>query len=163
MKCPECNSRITQTEYDSAFEWYECKSCEGCFTYAEILEGGVEEETNGKVRDDLTKVKVVAKGKKRRTEIAEDEERAEEMIEEIVSKPRKAADANLHRHRDEASTVDVCTVMGAEIQDVYAELGYSLDEANAYDKALILWREMHAAGAVAREHEVPHAACSEHA
>jgi hypothetical protein len=155
MKCPECNSRITQTEYDSAFEWYECKSCEGCFTYAEILEGGVEEETNGKARP-------VAKGKKRRAEIAEDEEVIAEFEKEMV-KPVNTDEPKISRPRDEAGTVEVCTVMAAEIQDIYSEMNVSIDEANAYDKALILWREMHAAGAVAREHAVPHAACKEHA
>ena len=192
MKCPECDTKLSTKHYDAAFEWYECPKCEGCFTYDEILEGGIDESDEsedrreqgnsrstprkkkaggrGKERKNAGRKntqasarngKPVAKGKVRRQRIEAEEERAEELTKEIVENAVRSKDVT--HHRDELSTGEVIGIWGDEIQDIYEELGSRLDEINARDKALIIWREtryMH--GAVAREQEVTHVLCKEH-
>lgn len=152
MKCPECGHKLTKKNYDPEFEWYECPGCEGCFTDDEI------------VKEDSGKPKLVAKGKKRRTELQEDEDRLEDMTKEIASKPVKAKGADTKHHRDELTTGQIVPIWGDEIQAIYEELGSSLDEVNAQDKALIIWREIYIhAGATAREDEFKIKLCKEHA
>ena len=119
-------------------------------------------ERDAEIRRHLTQSGVEAKGKKRRTEIQEDEDALAEHEKEML-KPVKQDKGPTH-HRDEIETRQVVNIWGDEIQDIYAELGGPpLDEINAQDKALILWRELHAMhGVSAREQKVSHAACKEH-
>jgi Zn-finger nucleic acid-binding protein len=188
MKCPECGAKITTKHFDAEYGWYECPKCEGAFLPNEIEEarnaepsrkpkrnsrgkaygGGRKERKNARGTDEEiqktlrgTGRKVLAKGKKRRTEIAEDEEVIKEFEKEIL-KPTVKQQGPKH-HRDEVETRQVINIWGDEFQEIYHELGMELDEGNAQDKALILWREIHINhGAVAREAEVPHAVCKEH-
>jgi hypothetical protein len=103
-----------------------------------------------------------AKGKKRRTEIAEDEE-AVAAFEKEALKP-VATQEGPKQHRDEIETKQIVNIWGDEFQDIYHDLGMEeIDEHNARDKALIIWREIHYGhSAVAREAEVPAALCKEH-
>jgi Zn-finger nucleic acid-binding protein len=191
MKCPECGAKITTKHYDAEYEWYECPKCEGAFTASEIEEarnakpsrkakgnsrsktdrGGRAQRKNTAGKDGEVSAGIgangnnrrrpLAKGKKRRTEIAEDEEVIKEFEKEIL-KPTVKQQGPTH-HRDEVETRQVINIWGDEFQEIYHELGMELDEGNAQDKALILWREIHINhGAVAREAEVPHAVCKEH-
>jgi Zn-finger nucleic acid-binding protein len=194
MKCPDCAQKLTQSNYDEGYEWYECPNCEGCFTADEILEGMIEDESDesedrrqqgdrsrskgakagrgrGSQREDargadkgvqeaLGNSRAVAKGKKRRTQIQEDDEVIAEFEKSVLT-PVKAQSAA--RHRDEVPSLSVVNIWGDEIQDVYNEMGMELDAANAQDKALIIWREIHLMhGVTAREQETPHALCEEH-
>ncbi len=188
MKCPECNTKITAKHYDAEYEWYECPGCEGAFTVDEI-QGGTDGEQNrngkadqgrkagrgrGAKRKDtggadaeiqktlgVTKSGIVAKGKKRLTQIQEDDEVIKKHEEEILVPKVKQVEPK--HHRDEVESRQVINIWGDELEDLYHELGLTIDTPNAQDKALILWREIHIQHAVtAREAEVPHAACKEH-
>jgi hypothetical protein len=174
--------------------WYECLKCEGCFTYDEVLEGGISDEPSesengrqqgdrqgakagkagrgrGKKRKDAGRAdkgvqaangRPVAKGKKRRTEIEDDEQAVEDYTKQIVTNTIKQESHT--KHRDEVDSISVVNIWGDEIQDVYAELGGELDEVNAQDKATILWREIHhLQGVPARDQAVEHKLCKEHA
>ena len=148
MKCPECGKKITEKHYDADYEWYECPKCEGCFTKAELAPA---KKSNAPK----------AKGK-RRTEIldAEAEALAEYEKEQMVPTV-KQTDAT--HHRDEIRTKEVVNIMADEIQEIYHEFGFTIDEVNAQDKALILWRDAKLyAHAGARESEVEHALCGDH-
>jgi len=129
-------------------------------TNAERKNGRVSER-DAEIRRHLTQSGVEAKGKKRRTEIQEDEDALAEH-EKAMLKPVKHDTGPVH-HRDELDTRSVVNIIADEIQDVYHELGHALDEVNAQDKALIMWREIrYVLGATARERAVPHAACKDH-
>jgi hypothetical protein len=52
--------------------------------------------------------------------------------------------------------------MADEIQVVYEIMGSRLDDVNAHDKALTLWRDISAKGVRAKDQEVPHTLCEEH-
>ena len=117
-------------------------------------------ERDAEIRRHLTRSGVEAKGKARRTAIEEDDAAIEEWEKEIL-KPRKTE--TVKQHRDEVESRMVLSALADEIQDVYHELGYELDDMNANDKALIMWREVHyTLGASARAREVPHVACKDH-
>jgi hypothetical protein len=106
-------------------------------------------------------MKPVAKGKKRRTEIAEDAQRLIEDEQRILKDVRKS-DQGV-RHRDEIETVQVVNIWADEIQAYYEDLGGSIDEINAQDKALTIWREiMTKSHVAAREQEIPYVTCKEH-
>ena len=51
MECPECGKKLSTKHYDAVFEWYECPKCVGCFTYDEILEGGIDESDESKAAE----------------------------------------------------------------------------------------------------------------
>lgn len=191
MKCLECGHKLTSKHYDEIYEWYECPGCEGAFTVDEI-QGGTDESDEseeaegqgdrqgsqagkagrgrGKEREDARGAhkglqeasgKPVAKGKKRRAEIEEDEQAVEEFTEQIVKNTVKQESHT--KYRDEVETLAVVNIWGDEIQDVYHDLGSEIDEMNAQDKALIIWREIHLIqGVSARDQEVAHALCKEH-
>lgn len=191
MKCPDCGAKISAKHYDPEFEWYECPSCEGAFTVEEMEASRAQQTRNKKgnskgkaggsggkkrshagrangkastgdaeIRERIKSVPV-AKGKKRRTEIEEDEQAVEDFTEQIVKNTIKQPSHT--RHRDEMDTISVVNIWGDEIQDVYEELGVGIDEVNAQDKALIIWREIHhLQGVAAREQEVEHALCEDH-
>lgn len=190
MKCPECKTKITTKHYDAEYEWYECPGCEGAFTVDEIEEARNESSKpkkpkaqgdrsrsqrakegrgRGPQRKDARRAhkglqaqdgKPVAKGKKRRTEIEEDEAVIAEFEKAVLTPTLKQEGPK--KHRDEIETKQVVNIWGDEFQDIYHDLGMSVDEINAQDKALILWREIHMKGAVAREAKVPHTLCREH-
>ena len=121
------------------------------------------QKANGTVRDDLQAVKVVAKGKKRRTEIQEDAgDLADEQVKLVASSAR--ASAEISHGRNELETKQILNIWQDEITDIAEELGVKMDDANTRETALILWREIHFnSGATAREKEVPHSTCEVHA
>lgn len=116
---------------------------------------------NGKARDHRGRTGIVAKGKKRRTEIEEDEEALAKFEKETL-KPRQSSEPKHKKHRDEVDSVVVVNLWADEIQEIYQELDGEIDDANARDKATILWREIYLQGVSAREQSVPHALCEEH-
>lgn len=148
MKCPECSKKITDRHYDAEYEWYECPGCEGCFTESELVQ-----ESKGPK----------AKGKKRAETLdAEQEALAEFEAKQMV--PVISDQVTTTHHRDEVRTKEVVNIMADEIMAIYEEDGYTLNEVNAQDKALTIWREalIHARG-TAREQEVDHKLCEAHA
>jgi hypothetical protein len=152
MKCPDCQAKITSTDYDPDFEWYECPKCEGAFTVAEIEATRPSKNTSGKVK---------AKAKKRQEEISADQEAIEKMEAEML-KPLKKDKADT-KHRDELPLKEVVSIMADELQEIYREMGGTLDDVNARDKALTLWREIHyKEGVHAREKPVQHVLCGAH-
>ena len=178
MKCPECHTAIKQKDYDAAFEWYECPSCEGCFTGDEIMEaelasrdvGGRSNRGRNRSADSggdsgsgrtATK-KVVAKGKKRQSEIEADAE-AIAAYEKRTTETVVVADKKT-KHRDEVSTGQVVQIMADEIEVLYEEIGWTpLSRDAAEDKALTLWRNLTVHdGITAREKAVPVALCGDH-
>lgn len=178
MKCPECESKIGQKDYDVSFQWYECPKCEGCFTGDEIMEAELEgnrshsDSRRSSIRgaggndgvvsgEGKPKKKVVAKAKKKKSEIDADNEAIAEYekrtTETVVVQERAT------KHRDEISMGQVVNIMADEIETIYAELGEHLDRTNAEDKALTLWRNMVIHDGIgAREKPVPMALCKEH-
>jgi transcriptional regulator NrdR family protein len=152
MRCPECNSTIKPTDYDPVFEWYECPKCEGCFTYAEIIESS---GTGNRV--------VAAKGKKRQADREADANLENEMTQAVVKKKVPSAEVNTSRHRDELPTGQVVNIMSDEIQEIYGVFGSAIDTINAREKALIIWRDLMVYGHVAaREQAVPYVQCKDH-
>lgn len=148
MICPNCDGPIRAKDFDKEYEWYECPNCEGCITADEII------------KDEIKKPVPVAKGKKRLTEIAADEEAIAEFEKKqtVVVKSDKST-----KHRDEVPFDQVVSVWADELQAVYGELGGSLNELNARDKALILFREVHLKdGVTAREKEMNLKLCAAH-
>lgn len=124
---------------------------------------GKVSEGDAEIRAGLVRTKsgVAAKGKKRRTEIAEDEEVIAKFEEEILIPKVKQIEPK--HHRDEVESRQVVNIWGDELEDIYEELGISIDTPNAQDKALILWRELRIQhGVTARDAEVSHAVCKEH-
>jgi hypothetical protein len=175
MKCPECHAKISTKDYDPDYSWYECPKCEGCFTADEIEESvsgtspGKRAKGNGKVADDIraglnrARSVPVAKGKKRQTELLEDEEATAKHEAEML-KPVVTDAPEVHKHRDEVRTKEVVNIMADEIQAVFEIMGGRIDDVNAQDKALVLWRQARIdTGISAREVEVPHVLCKEHA
>lgn len=122
-------------------------------------ENGRVQAGDAEIRAGLSKP--VAKGKKRRTEIEEDEQAVEDFTKSILQNTIKVPQHK--HHRDEVDSIMVVNAWADEIADVYHELGAHIDDVNAQDKALIIWREIHhLQGVSAREQEVPHALCGEH-
>jgi hypothetical protein len=114
---------------------------------------------NGK-RDEI-RIAPVAKGKKRRAEISEDADLLQRQEEAIAKHVRPGEKKS--RSRDEIDALQVVNVMADEIQAVYEELGGSLNEINAQDKALTIWREvLTQTNVTAHEQEIPFSACKEH-
>lgn len=159
MRCPECNSTIKPTQYDPTFEWYECPKCEGCFTYAEIIE-----QSGTGVRDvRRTSVVPAAKGKKRQADREADANLENEMVQAVVKKKVPSAEKNTQRHRDEIPTGQVVNIMSDEIQEIYGIFGSAIDGINSREKALILYRDLVVYGHVAaREQAVPYVQCKDH-
>ena len=156
MKCLQCGATITKKHWDEEYEWYECPKCEGCFTYEEIK----EESTPPKKKKSKSNAPK-AKGK-RRTEILDAEADALAEFEKKMLEPTVKQTETTH-HRDEIRTKEVVNIMADEIQEIYHDLGFSLDEVNAQDKALILWRDAKLyAHASAREISVDYVLCDTH-
>jgi|SRR5262245_8879844 len=109
----------------------------------------------------LSRSAPVAKGKLRRTEIIEDEQRLAEDEQRILSDVRKGE--SRAQHRDEVEASQVVNIWGDEIQAVYEEMGGAIDVVNAQDKALTLYREAIAqSNFSAREQEISYSTCKEH-
>lgn len=101
----------------------------------------------------------VAKAKRRQQEQDEDREAIEEFEKSIpVVKAEKD-----EKPRQEVPTREVVNIMADEIQELYRLAGSELDDVNARDKALILWRDLSINGIHARDKAVSHALCEEHA
>lgn len=153
MKCPDCKAKITEKNYDTEMEWIECPKCEGIFTLEEI---GVNKDWLSPKNPPPK-----AKGKKRQEEISADEEALAAMEAEML-KPRKKSSED-KKHRDELPIKEVVSIMADELQEIYKEMGGTLDDLNARDKALTLWREIHyKEGIHAREKPVQHVLCGAH-
>lgn len=104
---------------------------------------------------------VVAKGKKRRTEILDDSTAIAEFEkrEYAVRKPT----AKKKQHRDASPTANIISTWAAELQEIFSEFGENLDDDNARDKALTIWRQIHYGDGVdAHEKPVKHLLCEEH-
>jgi hypothetical protein len=98
--------------------------------------------------------KPVAKAKRRLEAATADEEAIAKYEAEIATPVRRQAEK---KSRNEIPTGQIVNIMADEIQAVYQEMGSSLDDINARDKALTLWRDISAKGVRARDQEVPHA------
>lgn len=152
MKCPDCKGKITEDNWDAEYEWYECPKCEGAFAKDEIKQPGI-----------IGPTRPVAKGKKLQAARAADAELEKEEVERIVKKKTRNSEADVKRHRDELPTAQVVNIMADEIQAVYEAMGGSLDDLNARDKGLTIWRDLMIHGHVsAREQAVPMSLCGEH-
>lgn len=176
MRCPEDGTKITTKHYDPEYEFFECPKCEGCFTADELEEAengtsvakrknssraGADSVLQDAVKRSSKRVAAVAKGKKRLTEIQEDDEALAEFEKKAYAV--KKSTAKDVKHRDESHTAAIVTTWAAELQEVYNEFGAQLDDDNAKDKALTIWREIHFKdGVSAREKPVPHVLCAEH-
>lgn len=153
--CPECGATISDKNYDSSFEMYECPKCEGMFTFNELLEGDVGGSENG------SKPAPKAKGKIRAEELEADEKLADELTEAVTKKVK--ATKKEERHRDEVKTGMVLNIIADEIEAIAEELGVNMDRANAREfYAMNLYRPLMLAGTRAREQEVPHKLCEVH-
>jgi hypothetical protein len=169
MKCPTDGTKISTKHYDPDFEWYECPKCEGCFTADELEEAENGTSPRKRAKDALKKQKgkkqkdvPVAKAKKRKTEILADEELADRQLEEMSQVVKTDAPVE-KKHRDELPTKQIVNIMADEIQNVYEEMGGSIDDLNAREKALIIWRQLRIdTGISAREQDVEYVACDTH-
>lgn len=100
----------------------------------------------------------IAKAKRRQQDAESDQEaikKFDENIRVVKAKPDE-------KPRTEVPTREVVNIMADEIQELYVLSGSRLDEENARDKALILWRELSTNGVHARDKAVPHALCKKH-
>jgi hypothetical protein len=105
-------------------------------------------------------MKPVAKAKRRLESQAADEEAIAKYDAQVATPVRRPGAEK--KSRNEIPTREVVNIMADEIQAVYAELGSTLDDINAKDKALTLWRDIHAKGVRAKDQEIPHVLCKEH-
>jgi hypothetical protein len=110
---------------------------------------------------------VRAKGKMRREAMEAGAEADAEALkkhnEAVLKTVVKSSDAREKKARDEAESYEIVAVFEAEIQQIYEEDGFRLDDANAHDKALTLWRELrHRHHIRTHHHEIPHRLCQEH-
>lgn len=161
MRCPEDGTRITSKHYDPEWELYECEKCGNLYTADELEEAQNGTSPRKRAEAVVKRIVPVAKGKKRRTEIAEDEDMLAKDDERILGDVQKQE--TRARHRDEIPTTQIVNVWADEIQAVYEALGGSLDEVNAQDKALNLWREVQTqTTVVARDQEILYSTCKEH-
>lgn len=176
FRCPKCDGKIKDKDYDEVFQWYECPSCGGCFMFDEILEGGgkaLNEELQSvkNTHGDGRRSKIVSKksGKKAGRVVAKAKKRAEDEAEAVRKadakvETTKAEDRDVRKHRDELPTKQVVNILADEIQAITGELGAELDYINAQDKALTIWRQLHYGGHVpAREKKLTLSYCKEHA
>lgn len=102
----------------------------------------------------------VAKGKKRLSEIAKDEEAVKEYEKQILVPKKKAGDV---RYRDEVPTSEILNIMADEIEDIMEESGGKIDRLNAREfYAMNIWRGLLVKGVHARDKKVPMVKCKEH-
>lgn len=134
LKCPSCGKKLSVSKhYDATYEWFECPGCDGCFTYDEVLE---EDDTSSKQKPKVAKKK----------------------NSKVAKKNSGAVKA-----RDAVRSGEVINIMADEILEIYNDLGLTLDQVNARDKALILFRTMSFdSQAVFHDKPVEHVLCKEH-
>jgi hypothetical protein len=107
----------------------------------------------------MAKTVIKAKGKIRREKLDAEAEALKEYEQnlKVVKAPKES------KSRDEAVGYEVIGILTAEIQEIYSETGFELDEINAKDKALIIWRDLHYRHHVRTHHkEISHKLCKEH-
>jgi arginyl-tRNA synthetase len=103
----------------------------------------------------------VAKAKRKAEEAHADDEAIKEFEERQLKTVVKVE--SVEKPRNEVSTKEVVGIMADEIQLMYEEGGVEIDEMNARDKALILWRSILVGNvARARDQAVPHVLCKDH-
>jgi hypothetical protein len=162
MKCPKDGAKITSKHYDADYEIYECPKCGEAFAADDLEEA--ENGTSPRMRRELAQIKKVpqAKGKKRLTEIAADEEAIAAF--EAKSVVVKKGDAPVVKHRDSVATGDLLDIIADEIQLYSVEMGgQEIDRLNAREFfAMNLVRPLLSAGVNFREKEVSRAYCKEH-
>lgn len=167
MTCPDCGAKISTKHFDPELSMYECPKCENIFTPDELEEAAngtspAKRSRDGEIVGRARKAASVAKGKKRRTQIEEDDEALKEF-EKTAYQPVKLEPSKKTKHRDEIPSGQVVTTMAAELQTIYAEMGVNLDDVNAHDKALTIWRVVHFQdGVTAREKTLNVRLCKEH-
>jgi hypothetical protein len=104
---------------------------------------------------------IKAKGKIRRERLDAEAEALKEHDEAVLKAVKKAPSES--KARDEAESYEVVAILAAEIQEVYAETGFQLDDVNANDKALVIWRDLKYRHHVRTHHrEIPYRLCEEH-
>ena len=104
----------------------------------------------------------VAKSKRRAADAEADAEAIAKFDAAVAKNVVRGPAQKKPRH--EVSTGEVVQIMADEIENVYREMGASINRVNAEDKALTLFRNVaiyH--GAVAVDHPVPHSLCENHA
>jgi hypothetical protein len=105
-------------------------------------------------------VMAVAKGKKRLSEIAKDEEAVKEYEKQILVPKKKAGDV---RYRDEVPSKDIINIMADEIEAIVDETGGKIDRLNAREfYAMNIWRGLLVKGVHARDKKVPMTLCKDH-
>lgn len=158
FRCPECDGKIKDKNYDSDFEMYECPGCEGMFLFDELLEHRVPgSKATGATETAAPK----AKGKNRREAQERDEQASEEQIERMVKTAKKADKET--RHRDQIPTGMVLNIIADEIESIGEEIGVNIDRLNAREfYAMNLYRPLMLSGIHAREQDVPMKLCEDH-
>jgi hypothetical protein len=102
-----------------------------------------------------------AKAKRKLEEQTADEEAIAKFDAEVASNVVRAPASK--KPRNEVAIIEVVNIMADEIQAIYTEMGANIDDANARDKALVLWRHMHLNGHVrARDVKSSLELCEEH-
>jgi hypothetical protein len=101
-----------------------------------------------------------AKAKRRSEELTADEEAIAKFDAEVAANVVRAPAEK--KPRNEVALIEVVNIMADEIQAIYTEMGASLDDANAHDKALTLWRHLRMKGVRARDMKIPYGMCQEH-
>lgn len=176
MKCPNCKAKITTKNYDPDYEIYECPKCSEAFTADDLEEA--ETGTSPRKRADAGRPlahpegederwaeiitgKPTAKGKKRQTEIAADDE-AIAKFEAEQMKPKKKADAEV-KHRDEIETSQLLEIVADEVETIWDEFGADINRLNAREFfAMNIIRPLRINGVHFRDKEVRAVYCKEH-
>lgn len=168
MKCPKDGTKITSKHYDADYEIYECPKCGEAFTADEMEEA--EHGTSPRKRGEEVALRSAqknagrpqAKGKKKRAEIAKDDE-AIAKYEAALTTPKVKAEKET-KHRDLVNTVDILEIVADEIQAYSVDMGgVEIDRLNAREFfAMNLIRPMLNAGVHFREKDVSRAYCKEH-
>ena len=82
----------------------------------------------------------VAKSKRRQESQTADAE-AMAKLDKKMATPVRSREADEKKPRNEVPTRQIVNIMADEIQSVYEIMGSRLDDMNAYDKGLTLWRD----------------------
>jgi hypothetical protein len=103
----------------------------------------------------------LAKGKKRQSEIAADDE-AIAKFEAEQMKPKKKADAEV-KHRDEIETSQLLEIVADEVETIWQEFGADINRLNAREFfAMNIIRPLRINGVHFRDKEVRAVYCKEH-
>jgi hypothetical protein len=174
MKCPDCGNKIKTADFDPEYEWYECGRCEGCFTADEIEEaehgtsprarrngGGDRDSVVARGLGRAARSVPVAKGKRRLTEIEEDEKALAEHEKAMLTPVARQSETY---HRDEVATSQILNIVADEIENIITEAGGQIDRMNAREfYAMNLIRPLRVKHGISfRDHEVAAVYCEEH-